>query len=63
MVLFQSSFVIFCSTHGSLQKSSCNWSVIGKGTHSSPDTFTEQTIFEFLLTIFSSQSNTKFVVP
>ena len=57
MVLFQSSFVIFCSKHGSLYKFNCNWSAMGKETNSSQDTFTEQTIFDSLLTayIFSEQ--------
>ena len=50
MVLFQSSFVILCSTHGRN----------GKETNSSLDTFTEQTIFGFLLTIFPAHSTTKF---
>ena len=35
---------------------------MGKETNSSLDTFTEQTIFDFLSTIFSPHSNTKFVV-
>ena len=39
-----------------------NLAVMGKETNSSLDTFTEQTIFNFLLTIFSPHSTTKFVV-
>ena len=35
---------------------------MGKETNSSLDTFTEQTIFDFLLTIFSTQKTTKFVM-
>ena len=35
---------------------------MGKETNSSLDTFTEQTIFDFLSTIFSPHNNTKFVV-
>ena len=46
MVLFQSSFVNFCSTHGS------DWSAIGKETNSSLHNFIEKTIFDFLLTLF-----------
>ena len=34
---------------------------MGKETNSSLDTFTEQTIFDFLLTIFSLNSTTEFV--
>ena len=48
MVLFQSSFVILCTTHGSLKKISYNWTSMGKETNSSLDTVTEQTIFDFL---------------
>ena len=62
MVLFQSCFVILCSTYGSLQKFGCNWSAMGKEINSSLDTFTEQTIFGFLLTISSPHSTTKFVL-
>ena len=40
MVLFQSSFAISCSTHGSLKKFGCNWCIMGKETNSSLDTFT-----------------------
>ena len=61
-VLFQFSFVILCSTHGSLQNFECNLSAMGKETNSSLDTFTEQTIFDFLLTIFSHHRNTKFAM-
>ena len=60
MVLFQPSFVILCSTHG-LQKFGCNWPAMGKETYSILNTFTEQTIFDFLLTIFSSHGTTKLV--
>ena len=49
MVLFQSSFVILCSTYGSLQKFGCNWSAMGKEINSSLDSFTEQTILVFYL--------------
>ena len=52
MVLFQSSFVILCSTN------SCNWSAMGKKTISSLHTSTEQTIFDFSLTKFSPHSTT-----
>ena len=62
MVLFQSSFVIPCSAHGSLKRFGCNWSAMGTGINSSLDTVTEQTIFNFLLIIFSPHSTTKFVV-
>ena len=62
MVLSQSSFVILYSTHGSLQNFGCNWSAVGKKTNSSLDNFTEQTIFDFSLTIFSPNSATEFVV-
>ena len=62
MVLFQSSFVIPCSTHGTLSKFGCNWSAVGTETNSSLDTVTEQTIFNFLLIIFSPHSTAKFVV-
>ena len=62
MVLFQSNFVILCSTHDSLYKFGCNWSPMGKETNSSLDTFTEQIIFNFSLTIFSPHSTTKFAV-
>ena len=61
-VLFQSSFLIFYSTHGRLSKLDCNWSSKGKETNSCLDTFTEQTILDFLLTTFSPHSTTKFVV-
>ena len=61
MVLFQSSFVILCSTHGSLQKFDCNWSAMGTETNSSLDTDTELTIFNYLLIIFSPHSATKFI--
>ena len=40
----------------------CNLSAMNKETNSSPDTFTEQTIFDFLLSIFCSHSTTIFVV-
>ena len=62
MVLFQSSFIILCSTHGSLKKFGCSWSAMGKETNSNLGPFTEQTIFDFLLTIFSPYSTTKFAV-
>ena len=62
MVLFQSSFASLGSTHGSLSKFGCNWSGMGKETNSVLDTFTEQTIFDFLLTIFSLHSTTKSIV-
>ena len=62
MVLFQSSFVILCSTHDSLLTFGCNWSMMGTETNTSLDTLTEQTIFNFLLTIFFLYSTTKFVV-
>ena len=53
MVLFWSSLEIRHSTHGRLYKCGCNWSALGKETNSTLDTFTEQTIFDFLLTISS----------
>ena len=62
MVLFQSSFVILCSTHGSSQKFGCNWLAMVKETNSSLDTFTEQTIFDFSLAIFSPDSTKTYVV-
>ena len=60
--LFQSSFAILCSTQGNLQKFCCNCFAKGKETNSSLHTFTEQTIFDFLLTIFAPNSTTKLVV-
>ena len=62
MVPFQSSFAILCSTHNSLLKFCCNWSAEGKETNFSLDTFTEQIILNFLLTIFSPNSLIQFVV-
>ena len=62
MATFQSIFVILCSTHDSLQTFGCNWSAMGTGKNSSLDTVTEQTIFNFLLIIFSPHSTTKFAV-
>ena len=62
MVLFQSSFVILCSTHGSLYKFGYDWSAMGKEINSSLDTSTEQTIFDFLFTILSPHSTTKSLV-
>ena len=61
-VLFQFTFVIFCSRQGSLKKFGCNWSAKGKETNFSLHTFTEQTIFDFLLTILAPNSTTKLVV-
>ena len=55
-VVFQSNFVNFYSTNGSLQKFGCNWSAMGKEKNSSLDIFTEQIIFNFLLTIFSQKA-------
>ena len=62
MELFQPSFAILYSTQGSLLKIGCNWSAMGKETNSSLDTFTEQTILDFLLAILSPNKTTKFVV-
>ena len=62
MVLFQSSFVILHSIDDRLKIFGCNWSTMGKETNSTLDTFTEQTTFDFLLTIFSMHSTAKFVV-
>ena len=62
MVLFQSSSVILCSTHVTEAVIGCNWSAMGEETNSSLDTYTEQAIFDFLLTIFSPHSTTKLVV-
>ena len=59
---FQFSFAIICSKHGSLKKFGYNWSATGKETNSSLDAFAGQIIFDFLLTIFSPHSNTKFIV-
>ena len=39
--------VLRCSTHDSLKQFGCNWSEKGKGTNSSLDAITEQTIFNF----------------
>ena len=62
MVFFQYTFLIFCSTQRSLKKFGCNWSAKGKETNSSLHTFTEQKIFDFLLTIFAPNSTTKLAV-
>ena len=62
MVLFQSIFVILCSTLGSLSKFNCNCSAMGKERNSNLDAFTAQTIFDFIFTIFSPYSTTKFDV-
>ena len=62
MVLSHSTFVIFYSRQDGLKKFGCNWSEKGKEANSSLHTFTEQTIFDFLLTIFAPNSSTIVVV-
>ena len=59
---FQFSFAIIGSKHGSLKQFGYNWSATGKETNSSLDAFAGQIIFDFLLTIFSPHSTTKFIV-